>query len=160
MKKENVIDCINQQRQLSYQKSIEAFFTCYQSYVDRLMRSYLAENFEIEQRYMVNALYDWLEAKGYALFYNTIEQLNNEAQDRVEGFIELYSFLLSISENNILKLVDQLLYIPSQFAAEFLRTQMTQVIKEKVSLINDFGRMPETKYILNFQGAFVRGSLF
>lgn len=160
MRKEKVIDCINKQKRLSYQKSIEAFFSYYQSCVDGLLQHYSDKQFDTEQSYMVSALQNWLESEGYSLFYDVIEQLNDEVQEKIEGFIELYSFLLSNSESNVLKLVDQLLYIPGQFAREFIRVQMTQVIREKVSLVNDFGRKTESKYIFNTEGAFERGSLF
>lgn len=158
MEKEKVIKCINS-KELDYSQNLREFFYYYQGVVDRLLQEYLKETDNSREGYMVNELRSWLEKEGYSLFYVTIGQLSNELNRKVRGFIEAYTFLLSNSTQNALKLIDELFCIPSQFAREFVKEQRT-LIGEYMNNAIDIGKKQEVRYTFNNKGTFAKVPYF
>lgn len=152
MEKEKVIKCINEKK-LDYSQKLQNFFNYYQRLVDKLRHEYLNEAEESREGYMTRELRSWLENEGYSMLYTTIEQLSNEADKKVQGFIDVYTFLLSNSTENALKLIDQLFFIPSQFAREFIKEQRT-LIGEYTSNVIISGKNKEERYTFNSKGTF------
>ena len=72
----------------------------------------------------------WLEEKGYIDFVNTIKQLDDNSNQRINNFVKLYLFLLDKSKDDFDTLLDQLYYSLGQFTALFANGhKMNQRIK-------------------------------
>lgn len=106
--------------ELKYGKLLLNFMDFYAGLVESLLNKAHEKKCSDREEYIIKKLEYWLDEEGYMLMEDTIEQLNDSAESKIKGFIDLYSFLLSSSSDNIEKLVDHLFYIPGQFLSEFM----------------------------------------
>lgn len=144
-------------KQLDCKERLFVFWDCYEKAVEKLREKYLGHPNESRESYMVNELCHWLDTQGHLLIYETVEQLNNEAKDKLDNFIELYTFLLSCASQDTMTLIDQLFSIPGQFAREFMR-DVWMLIGEYTS-VEDDGR-GGIEYKFNNMGTFSKVPCF
>lgn len=138
-----------------YSECLRAFFYNYQGLVDKLCERYSGGADGSEEAYMTGELCHWLEKQGYFLLYTTVEQLDESVKEQLEGFIELYTFLLSCAEQDTLKLIDQLFFIPGQFAREFLKEE-----RILIGMYEDADCKGKTEYTFNNTGTFSKVPCF
>lgn len=124
MRKENIIRQLGN-RKISGQTKLETFLDYYDGLVEGLYKKELFVIKDAEEEYLVNALYNWVEQEGYPLFYSAIEMLDTQPEEKISGFIELYTFMLLNAESDLRKLADQLFFIPGQFVREFMGEKET-----------------------------------
>lgn len=144
-------------KQLDCSERLYAFWSCYEKRTADLCEKYLSHPIESRESYMVGELCRWLEKEGYLLILGTVEQLNNGASDKLDSFIELYTFLLSCASEDTITLIDQLFSIPGQFAREFMREEK-MLIGEYASEADDCERGIEYKF--NNKGTFAKVPYF
>lgn len=106
-----------EQCELSFRGQLINFFDVYCDLINRLgtmIEDEKSENARLFQMYNV-----WLEEKGYIDFVNTIKQLDDNSNQRIDNFVKLYLFLLDKSKDDFDTLLDQLYYSLGQFTAVF-----------------------------------------
>lgn len=117
---------------VNYKDKLIDFFNEYISYVEKLCdessngysktieQFSLYENCTSEKSHMTKALCTWLLDNGFEKFYSACGKLTNEHEKVVLGFIEAYSLLMSFAQDDIMKLIDQLFFIPGQFVRDLV----------------------------------------
>lgn len=144
MRKENVIECLRRVN-VNYEKKLEEFISTYDSYVLTIKEMMVQFSEGSEDLFIANEFMSWLNEQGYSLFYNAIADLDVEQDYKINGFIDYYSFLLSSSQANFSKLVDQLFSIPSQFSKEFLKKKES-LVYEQWNIFDGFEKSHEMRY--------------
>lgn len=94
------------------------------SFIDeyfKIVRTLEKNSFECEEdtKYTINNFLEWLDSCGTDLLSATISALSNDVSEKMNGFMEYYSFLLLCSGKDENNLIDLLFSVPQQFAAEF-----------------------------------------
>ena len=138
-------------KNLNCGENLTTFFNYYQKLLNQLYLL-LSTGISDREKYMINRLIDWSESEGNLLFYKTVTQLNEDSCDKIEGFVELYTFLLEKSEDDVMKLIDQLFFIPGQFEKEF---HVEQKVYEHVCIPQNIAETV-MYYIFNTQGAILK----
>lgn len=128
MKKENIFNFL-QNSELIYGSLLSDFIGFYSGFVETLLNKAYAKKCSEKEEYIIKKLEYWLDEEGYMLLLDTIKQLNDCDENKIKGFIDLYSFLLSNSSDSIEKLIDHLFYIPGQFFSEFMSKKRALVGK-------------------------------
>lgn len=138
MKKNILIDFL-QNAKWSYKDLLSNFIDYYYYFVKVLVDKAHENKCSEQEEYIIKKLIYWLDENGYIFLYDTITQLNDCDENKIKGFIDLYSFLLSSSSDNIEKLIDHLFYIPGQFYSEFMseRRPLVGKIDEYIKNIAD-----------------------
>lgn len=144
-------------KQLDCSERLYTFWDCYEKRAADLSEKFLSRPMESRETYMVGELCRWLEKEGYLLILETVEQLNNGASDKLDNFIELYTFLLSCASGDTITLIDQLFSIPGQFAREFMHEER-MLIGEYAGKANDCEKGIEYKF--SNKGTFVKVPYF
>lgn len=132
-------------KQLDCRERLYAFWSHYARVATELYEKFSNPSDDSRESYMVRELHHWLDTEGCLLIYETIGQLNNGASDKLDSFIELYTFLLSCASQDTITLVDQLFSIPGQFAREFMN-DARMLIGEYASKENDDEKGIEYKF--------------
>lgn len=100
---------------ISCAENLKKFIEYYQNVVTRIFEEYFEEDELSEEGYMIKSYVEWLDAKGYKKIYDAIQRTDESDSDKINKFIELYSFLLDTSSSDVLVLINQLYTIPDEF---------------------------------------------
>ncbi len=112
---------------VGYKAELITFFEDYVMYTDSLcsrMSDGMARTVEqfavydrctTEEAYMVRELCKWLQDAGFEKFLSAYADMDEKHEKKIRGFIEAYSYILSLAKDNVMQLVDQLFFIPGQF---------------------------------------------
>lgn len=131
---------------VNYQEKLEAFFKTYLEMVHLAEEKISEEKTDFAGLYTVQKLQEWIEKEGYNLFYSSMANMKNDLADRVEGFIEYYSFLLVSSVDDGYNLIDLLFAIPEEFAKEFANNKAVYVIEDWEDSL-EYEKILEPRYV-------------
>ena len=115
---------------VDYKAKLEAFINEYFGMIRLVEEKISSQKIESDCKYAVQKLQEWIDCYGYDLIYSTIATLQNDVSDKMNGFIDYYSFLLLSSKEDESNLIDQLFAIPGKFAKEFAEKKEALVIED------------------------------
>lgn len=116
--------------EVSYRDSLLNFYKKYVDIVEKLYNKYIMLDENNQNRMLIMKLKEWLEQSAYNDILFTINSLNEDSEQKVLGFINLYDYILETA-NDDYELIDQLFFIPGRFEKDF------NVINNRVILNDD-----------------------
>lgn len=134
-----------------YKSKLAAFFQDYIGYIESLCNKYsngLAESIEqfvgyeghlTENGRMTRELCVWLMNSGFVKILSVFDRIEDNQEEKVIGFIEAYSYLLSIVKDDEMSLIDQLFFIPGQFVrdtAGVMQNSMNKMLNKSFKIGN------------------------
>lgn len=132
--------------EVSYRDSLLNFYKKYVDIVEKLYNKYILLDENNQNRMLIMKLKEWLEQSAYNDILFTINSLNEDSEQKVLGFINLYDYILETA-NDDYELIDQLFFIPGRFEKDF------NVINNRV-ILNDkypYGK-PQTDEVARGSG--------
>lgn len=117
---------------ICYKGELTAFFKDYIGYVESLCSKHsngaarsveqfaAFEGHLTESGRMTRELCVWLMDCGFAKILSVYDSIEDNQEEKVKGFIETYSYLLSLVEDDEMNLIDQLFFIPGQFVRDLV----------------------------------------
>lgn len=123
--------------EVSYRDSLLNFYKKYVDIVEKLYNKYILLDENNQNRMLIMKLKEWLEQSAYNDILFTINSLNEDSEQKVLGFINLYDYILETA-NDDYELIDQLFFIPGRFEKDF------NVINNRV-ILNDDDKYPYGK---------------
>lgn len=158
MKTTKIIQRI-QKLDVDYKAKLKAFFDEYFKMMSLVEEKISIQKEESDCMYTVQKLKDWMDCFGEDLLYSTIDTLQNDVSDKMNRFIEYYSFLLLSSMEDEYSLIDQLFAIPGQFAKEFAKKKEALVI-EDWDVSDEYHKAIEPRYVFCTTGIFLKVPCF
>jgi hypothetical protein len=151
MNKEKVFEIIDD-KVIKYGKQLKSFIDSYFDAFEKIINDADIMEDSFEEQYLIKELEYWLDDVGNSLWVNSIEQLDDSSEERVNDFIELYSFLMQNSMDDVEKIIDYLFYLPERFFDAFKKDNIQRVgeVNEKD---NNYG-IYESNYKLIRMGIF------
>ena len=116
--------------EVSYRDLLLNFYKKYVDIVEKLYNKYILLDENNQNRMLIMKLKEWLEQSAYNDILFTINSLNEDSEQKVLGFINLYDYILETA-NDDYDLIDQLFFIPGRFEKDF------NVINNRVILNDD-----------------------
>lgn len=129
MKKKDVIAKLKK-LSVGCKAELVTFFENYMMYTESLcsrMSNGMAKTVEqfavydgctTEEAHMVQELCNWLQDAGFEKFLSVYTNMDVMHEKQIKGFVEAYSYILSLAKDNVMQLVDQLFFIPGQFVKD------------------------------------------
>lgn len=136
MRKEEFIKVLKQFNTICMDE-LYGFMDKYHGIVDELDKKYLNSEKNSEERYMIDSLIKWLQGEGYEKIQKSLYGIDYEHSDRINDFINLYSFLLENAKTDVFKLINQLFFIPNEFYNLFGKEESLLRIPDKVNCLEE-----------------------